>query len=360
MEKINIAELLKDCPKGMELDCTMFEDNCVEFDDIVNDKFLPIRCRIKDSNGGYNYYNFTKYGCWIIDSKAKCVIFPKGKTTWEGFQRPFKDGDIVAFDTEKGAQLFIFKEYIHDHWYAKSAKCYMMLDCGGEIDFESGGYYVERLATEEEKSKLFDAIKEHGYKWNEETKTLEELIESKEDTDRVVMSGIYFDRENYADEVELHLGNYEIEIRDGKTYAVFKNQKNKTLKKLPKFKVGDRLKTKTSKDFYTVTEIRDDGYLMSYGNDYYSYPVSFRNEGNFELVHDKFDISTLNPFDKVLVRDTDTQEWTISFFSHCNGLETYKYSCINNTGYAQCIPYEGNEHLLGTTHDCDECYKKNI
>ena len=25
-EKINIAELLKDCPKGMELDCTMFEN----------------------------------------------------------------------------------------------------------------------------------------------------------------------------------------------------------------------------------------------------------------------------------------------------------------------------------------------
>ena len=23
-DKINIAELLKDCPKGMELDCTMF------------------------------------------------------------------------------------------------------------------------------------------------------------------------------------------------------------------------------------------------------------------------------------------------------------------------------------------------
>jgi hypothetical protein len=26
MEKINVAELLKDCPKGMELDCTMYEN----------------------------------------------------------------------------------------------------------------------------------------------------------------------------------------------------------------------------------------------------------------------------------------------------------------------------------------------
>ena len=48
--------------------------------------------------------------------------------------------------------------------------------------------------------------------------------------DRIVMSGIYFDRENYADEVELHLNNYEIENRDGKTYAVFKNQETKISK----------------------------------------------------------------------------------------------------------------------------------
>ena len=26
MEKINIAKLLEDCPKGMELDCSVFED----------------------------------------------------------------------------------------------------------------------------------------------------------------------------------------------------------------------------------------------------------------------------------------------------------------------------------------------
>ena len=33
MEKINIAELLKDCPSGMELDCTMYED--VYFDYVL-------------------------------------------------------------------------------------------------------------------------------------------------------------------------------------------------------------------------------------------------------------------------------------------------------------------------------------
>lgn len=51
------------------------------------------------------------------------------------------------------------------------------------------------------------------------------------------------------------------------------------------------------------------------------------------------------------------QEWYISLFSHYNGLRKYKYSCINGNGYAQCILYERNEHLLGTIDDCDEYYK---
>ena len=38
---------------------------------------------------------------------------------------------------------------------------------------------VKRLATEEEKQKLYDAIKANGYKWNAGTKTLEKLVEPK-------------------------------------------------------------------------------------------------------------------------------------------------------------------------------------
>lgn len=53
------------------------------------------------------------------------------------------------------------------------------------------------------------------------------------------------------------------------------------------------------------------------------------------------------PFDKVLVRDDYGQEWKINFFSHYKKDVTYKYSCLKSC-YRQCIPYEGNEHLLGT------------
>lgn len=56
-----------------------------------------------------------------------------------------------------------------------------------------------------------------------------------------------------------------------------------------------------------------------------------------------------NPFDKVLVRDDRTQEWCANYFSHYKVYDKdYPYACIDSC-YRYCIPYEGNEHLLGTT-----------
>lgn len=57
------------------------------------------------------------------------------------------------------------------------------------------------------------------------------------------------------------------------------------------------------------------------------------------------------PFDKVLVRDLEIQKWRCNIYSH------YKegplpYACVDGE-YRFCIPYEGNEHLLGTTKDVE-------
>lgn len=54
------------------------------------------------------------------------------------------------------------------------------------------------------------------------------------------------------------------------------------------------------------------------------------------------------PFDKVLVRDSDDDEWYADFFSHYDKMHPHRYLCITRF-YKQCIPYKGNEHLLGTT-----------
>ena len=71
-----------------------------------------------------------------------------------------------------------------------------------------------------------------------------------------------------------------------------------------------------------------------------------------EKIVQKFDISTLKPFDKVLVRDHNYEQWSTAVYSH-------KQDChfIASGHFKQCIPYKNNKHLLGTTDDCDDFYK---
>lgn len=53
------------------------------------------------------------------------------------------------------------------------------------------------------------------------------------------------------------------------------------------------------------------------------------------------------PFEKVLVRDSDEKPWKINLFSHITTDTQYPYMCMINS-WKQCIPYEGNQELLGT------------
>lgn len=54
------------------------------------------------------------------------------------------------------------------------------------------------------------------------------------------------------------------------------------------------------------------------------------------------------PFDKVLVRNGDSDIWDCNIFNRID--EDGEYYCIDCECWEQCIPYEGNEHLLGTTN----------
>ncbi len=56
------------------------------------------------------------------------------------------------------------------------------------------------------------------------------------------------------------------------------------------------------------------------------------------------------PFDKVLVRDSDDRKWVCDFFEGIPTSSEYEYSSMLRGLVHQCIPYEGNEHLLGTTN----------
>jgi hypothetical protein len=239
MEKINVAELLKDCPKGMELDCILFNEPVI-FDGLKKDCPYPIAIFTKNDE----YLYFTKEGYLYNNiANSKCLIFPKGKTTWEGFHRTFKDGDILAGENAVCKYIFIY----NGHTDVDRIYYYACLTNFGKCDINSSADKRNiRFATEEEKEKLFKSIKDNGYKWNAETKTLEKMVK------------------------------------------------------------------------------------------------------------DKFDITTLKPFDKVLTRANDNDSWVCNLYSH--RIKDY-YVVLNAELAPQCIPYDGNQHLLGTTDDCDDYYK---
>ena len=54
------------------------------------------------------------------------------------------------------------------------------------------------------------------------------------------------------------------------------------------------------------------------------------------------------PFQKVLVRDNDRDNWRCGFFSHIRENKIYRYVTTEGV-WAKCIPYEGNENLVGTS-----------
>lgn len=231
----------------------------------------------------------------VTTATKKCSLCKQ-----ELFQRPFKDGDIVAVTMiPEGVWTGIFKQYS----YNKTAfESHCSFSTRGEFcgkGLKNHGLAGLRLATEEEKQKLFDTIKAKGYKWNAETKTLEKLI-------------------------------------------------------IPKFKVGDKIRHKTTnKDYiYEISKVYDDSYGLV---DIY-WTIYMTYQDHYELVPNKFDITTLKPFDKVLVAH-QKGEWHIQFFEKYSPTSKFPFICIGGSAYQRCVPYGDNKHLMNTTNDCDEYYK---
>ena len=69
---------------------------------------------------------------------------------------------------------------------------------------------------------------------------------------------------------------------------------------------------------------------------------------------EKFDVNTLQPFDKVLMRTNERSIWEPDFFGYKDG----NWIMCVTTGNVECIPYnDETKHLIGTKEDCPEFYK---
>ena len=286
-KKINLVEILQQCPSGTKLYSPIFGD-------VYLDKIRPHLAIVvtTDKEQGKIKEEFLYDGRYGMN--GECMLFPsKDQRDWSKFQIPveFKDGDILI---SVHGNPFIFKETHND----KICGCYCGIAQNGVLGIESPHWtsnYNLQLATVEEKQKLFDTIRENGYKWNNETKTLEKLI-------------------------------------------------------VPKFKVGDRIKYRHGEIIYRIVKITEDTYVL---DKLQSIPISL--EYMYNLVPNKFDISTLKTFDKVLVWDGYTEKWNIDFFGRFD--DNSKLFKTMTGSYSQCIPYEDNEHLFDTDDDCIEYYK---
>lgn len=99
MEKINIAQLLKDCPKGMELysplcgDCKLYS---------VNDYNITIEIPNRDS-----LIILRHDGTYCVNGEI--MLFPKCKTTWEGFVPPCE----LKKESEDERMWKLIKKYVH-------------------------------------------------------------------------------------------------------------------------------------------------------------------------------------------------------------------------------------------------------
>lgn len=65
-------------------------------------------------------------------------------------------------------------------------------------------------------------------------------------------------------------------------------------------------------------------------------------------------VTKFQPFQKVLVKDKESINdcftvWSVDFYSYFD-MERHRHRCLGGL-WDHCIPYEGNEHLLGTREE---------
>lgn len=321
-QELIIAEILRNKPQGIKLYSPIFGD-CTF-------------CCIKDESSDicvrrpYNeisYFNFDG----VYHTGGECLLFPsKEMRDWSKFA--WKKGDILV---NKDNAHIIFEKYSNDTYTTFIGKHYF------DGDNESGYSYIYgryTACTQQFHIEEGDAVqtyisnieKEIGGKLD--FKTLEVKKEQPEFKDGDIAFADYGNRqdvfivsdktglsEGYSSFISLDLSSLTLSM--GYRTCFFK----KDLCKL-------RLATDSEKK-QLFSALEKEGKAW--------------DAEKKQIVDLKLKCE-FKPFDKVLVRDSKASKWSANLFSHKNIGEPY-YCVYASWNY--CIPYEGNEHLLGTVKD---------
>lgn len=327
--KINITTILKNKPKGTKLYSTV-HGKCT-FEAITDEIFKINFCTSKFGLTQSGECTLIKFGNMYDD--GECIIFPsKEMRDWSKFQ--WEKGDILI--SNDGGTEVIFDKWYDDTYTSFYCKHYLNSEDKNKIV-----YYEEFLCTTERYSledkdiaqTYINIIEKHlGGKLNFETLVVEKPQPEFKDGD--IAFADYGNRqdvfivsdktnlsEGYSSFISLDLSSLTLSM--GYRTCFFK----KDLCKL-------RLATDSEKK-QLFSALEKEGKIWDAEK---KMIVNLKHKCEFK------------PFDKILGRNEKDDVWEADLFSHYREESQYPFRCI---GFSRkyCIPYEGNEHLLGTRNN---------
>ena len=320
--KINIAEILKDKPQGTKLySSACGKCNLKEVDD-KSFKISFYNSKFGFMNGGEGYLD--KNGKLYDD--GECVVFPsKEMRDWQKFA--WKRGDVLV--NSRGLKI-LFDRWANDNYTSFYAKTINLVE-DGFLDTN-----LHTLASEKEAKSFIKCIEEKlGGKLNRETLEVEKTQPEFKDGDIVFMKGIKGGY--YANCIFILRSEYKDGDERAFYYAFYNTDDKFTIAEYGNTRVHYSLRPATDSEKQQLFDaLEKEGKAWDAEK---KQIVDIKKELQFK------------PFEKVLVRDSYNDMWRASFFSHITEDDgRYVTTCCT---WKFCIPYIGNESLVGTTKDVE-------
>jgi hypothetical protein len=321
-EKINIAKILKDKPRGTKLYSSACGKCKLEEVDDKSFKISFYNSKFGFMNGGEGYLD--KNGKLYDD--GECVVFPsKEMRDWEKFA--WKRGDVLV--NSRGLKI-LFDRWANDNYTSFYAKTINLVE-DGFLDTN-----LHTLASEKEAKSFIKCIEEKlGGKLNRETLEVEKTQPEFKDGDIVFMKGIKSGY--YANCIFILRSEYKDGDERAFYYAFYNTDDKFTIAEYGYTRIHYSLRLATDSEKQQLFDA-----LAKKGK---------RWDIEKKQIVDLKPKCEFKPFDKVLGRNEKDDVWEAELFSHYREESQYPFRCI---GFSRkyCIPYnEDTAHLLGTTDD---------
>ena len=324
-QKLNIAEILKDKPRGTKL-YSMIHGKC-SFEVVTDEIFKINFCTSKFGLTQSGECTLIKFG--NMYDGGECIIFPsKEMRDWGKFS--WKKGDVLI--SSDGSIEVIFDKWYDDTYTSFYCKHYLNSEDKNKIV-----YYEEFLCTTakyslEDKDAVQTYIKtiekKLGGKLNRETLEIEKAQPKFKDGD--ILS---CDEDSYTRHTTLILHKDE-----NITESIVSLVRHKKL-----IRINVPIDNFLLSRLYPAREDEKKELFDALAKEGKTWDAEKKQIVDIKKEHQ------FKPFEKVLVRDSYDDMWRASFFSHIKEDDgRYVTTCLT---WKFCIPYEGNEHLLGTTNN---------